>query len=139
MSAKSSGAKRERRSPSKMKKKSKEKSNRITRHWRIRKKVIGSAERPRLCLSPTIQHLEAQIIDDMESKTLLGVSTKAKDFKGAKKGGGNVEAAVRFGKFVAEKAKAKGISKVVFDRGGYLYHGRIKAFAEAAREQGLLF
>ncbi len=117
------------------------KSNRIVRHLRIRKKVSGTSERPRLSIYPSIKHLEAQIIDDFEGKTLLGATTKAKDFKkqSGLDTGGNVEAAVKFGKFVALKAKEKGIAKVVFDRGGRLYHGRIKAFADAAREQGLSF
>ena len=117
------------------------KTNRIIRHFRLRKKVRGTLERPRLSVYPSLQHLEAQIIDDYEQTTLLGLSTKGKDFQ--KKAGlktcGNVKAAVNFGKFVAEKAKEKGIQKVVFDRGGFLYHGRIKAFADAAREQGLSF
>ena len=117
------------------------KSNRIIRHFRIRKRVQGTAERPRLAVYPSLQHLEAQIIDDFEQTTLLGLSTKSKDFKkkSGLKQGGNVKAAVDFGKFVAEKAKEKGIQKVVFDRAGFLYHGRIKAFADAAREQGLSF
>lgn len=117
------------------------KSNRIIRHFRIRKKVRGTAERPRLAVYPSLQHFEAQIIDDFEQTTLLGLSTKSKDFKkkyGLKQGG-NVKAAVDFGKFVAEKAKEKGMQKVVFDRAGFLYHGRVKAFADAAREQGLSF
>jgi large subunit ribosomal protein L18 len=124
-----------------MRRKHLDRSNRIVRHFRIRKKVVGSAERPRLCVAPSIQHMEAQIIDDLEQKTLLGLSTKAKEFKkiSGLKSSGNVKASVMFGKFVAERAKAKGIQKVVFDRGGYLYHGRIKAFADAAREQGLSF
>lgn len=124
-----------------MRPKNQVKSNRIIRHFRIRKTVSGTAVRPRLSVYPSLQHLEAQIIDDFEQKTLFGATTKSKDFQkesGMKKGG-NVQAAVRFGKFVAEKAKEKGISKVVFDRGGFLYHGRIKAFADAAREQGLSF
>ena len=132
-----------------MRRKVKTKSNRIDRHYRIRKRVIGTVERPRLSLHPSLKHLEAQIIDDYEQKTLLGISTKAEEFqkafsagggsaKGGKiKRGGNVAAAVNFGKFVAKKAKEKGIQKVVFDRGGYLYHGKIKAFADAAREEGL--
>ena len=124
-----------------MRAKIKTRSNRIIRHYRIRKSVIGTSERPRLCLSPSLQHMEAQFIDDFEQKTLMGVSTKSKDFHKAAglKRGGNVEASVKFGKYAAEKAIAKGIKKVVFDRGGYLYHGRIKAFADAAREQGLSF
>ena len=124
-----------------MKPKIREKSNRIVRHYRIRKRVIGTSDRPRLCVSPSLLHMEAQFIDDFEQKTLIGVSSKAKDSQktAGLKAAGNVQAAVKFGKFAAEKALAKGIKKVVFDRGGYLYHGRIKAFADAAREQGLAF
>ncbi len=124
-----------------MKAKNKEKTNRIIRHLRLRKKVQGDAERPRLSIYPSIQHLHAQIVNDFDQKTLIGFTTKTKDFlKSTKlKTGGNVEAATLFGKFVAEKAKEKGISKVVFDRGGFLYHGRIKAFADAARQNGLSF
>ena len=124
-----------------MRKKIKDPSNRIVRHWRIRKRVNGTAERPRLSLHPSLKHLEAQIIDDHEQRTLLGVSTKAEEFQKAfkLKQAGNVAAAVNFGKFVAKKAKEKGIQKVVFDRGGYLYHGKIKAFADAARQEGLSF
>jgi large subunit ribosomal protein L18 len=124
-----------------MKRKNKTNSNRIMRHFRIRKYVIGNAERPRLCLSPTLKHLEAQVINDFDQKTLMGLSTKAKDFK--KESGlkvtGNVKAAVVFGKYFAERAVQKGIKKVVFDRSGYLYHGRVKAFADAARTAGLSF
>jgi large subunit ribosomal protein L18 len=117
------------------------KSARTIRHFRIRKKVRGTTERPRLSLYPSLLHLEAQIIDDFQEKTLVGFTTKAKDFKKTSglKSGGNVKAAVVFGKYVATKAKEKGIQKVVFDRGGFLYHGRVKAFADAAREQGLAF
>ncbi len=124
-----------------MKPKNRTTTNRIVRHFRIRKRVIGNPERPRLSIYPSTKHLEAQIIDDFEQKTLVGFTTKAKEFQKASglKAGGNVAAAVSFGKFVALKAKEKGISKVVFDRGGFLYHGRIKAFADAAREQGLSF
>lgn len=124
-----------------MKPKMKDRSNRIVRHYRIRKSVVGTSERPRLCVAPTHLHMEAQFINDFDQKTVVGVSTKAKDFQKAAgmKTAGNVAAAVKFGKFAAERAMAKGIKKVVFDRGGYLYHGRIKAFADAAREQGLSF
>ena len=116
-------------------------SNRLTRHLRIRKTLSGSPERPRLCVFRSLKHLEVQIIDDLAQKTLVGFSTKSEEFqKDAKlKSFGNVKAAGHFGKFVAEKAKAKGISAVAFDRGGYLYHGRVKAFADAARENGLSF
>ena len=124
-----------------MKPKIKTNSNRLVRHYRIRKRVIGTSERPRLCLSPSLKHMEAQFIDDFEKKTLIGVSSKAKDFKKAVglASAGNVDTAVKFGKFAAQTALSKGIKKVVFDRGGYLYHGRVKAFADAAREQGLSF
>ena len=124
-----------------MKPKIRAKSNRLVRHYRIRKNVIGTSERPRLCLSPSLQHLEAQFVDDFNRKTLMGTSTKSKDFKKSSglKQGGNVEASVKFGKYAAQLAIAKGIKKVVFDRGGNLYHGRVKAFADAAREQGLSF
>jgi large subunit ribosomal protein L18 len=88
-----------------------------------------------------VKHLEAQIINDLDQKTLLGLSTKSKEFKKlyGKDAAANVKAAVTFGELVAEKAKQKGISKVVFDRGGFSYHGRIKAFADAARAKGLQF
>ena len=124
-----------------MKPKIRVKSNRLIRHYRLRKTVIGTSERPRLCLSPSLKNMEAQFVDDFSQKTLMGVSTKSKDFHKASglKQGGNVVASVKFGKYAAEKAMAHGIKKVVFDRGGYLYHGRIKAFADAAREQGLSF
>ena len=124
-----------------MRPKIRENSSRIIRHYRLRKKVVGTPERPRLCLSPSINHLEAQVINDYDQKTLFGSSTKSEEFK--KKSGlkttGNVKAAVAFGKYFAEQAKSKGIVKVVLDRSGFLYHGRVKAFAEAAREQGLSF
>ncbi len=121
--------------------KNKAASNRIIRHLRLRKKVRGTPERPRLSVHPSVKHLEAQLVDDFAQKTVAGFTTKAKVFqKGAAlKTYGNVEAARVFGKFVAQKAKEKGVSKVVFDRGGFLYHGRIKAFADAAREGGLSF
>jgi large subunit ribosomal protein L18 len=124
-----------------MRAKNNDRSNRLVRHLRIRKKVVGTTQRPRLCVYRSIKHLEAQIIDDMSNTTLIGFSTKAKDFLKANglKQGGSVEAAVRFGKYFAEQAKAKGISRVVFDRGGFLYHGRVKAFADAARQAGLQF
>lgn len=124
-----------------MKRKNKTKSNRIIRHLRTRKRVQGSPERPRLSIYPSLQHLEAQFINDFDQKTLVGFTTKSKEFKkqSGLKAGGNIKAAVHFGKYVAGKAKAKGIQKVVFDRGGFLYHGRIKAFADAARGEGLSF
>ena len=104
-------------------------------HKRIRRKVQGSAERPRLTIYRSLNHIYAQIIDDAEGTTLVAASTTEKDLRGAT--GGNVEAAMRVGRAIAERASAKGINQVVFDRGGYRYHGRVKALADAAREAGL--
>ncbi len=104
-------------------------------HKRIRVKLSGTAERPRLNVYRSLNHIYAQLVDDMEGKTLVSASTREAKIKT----GGNVAAAKEIGKKLAEKAKAKGVSKVVFDRGGYLYHGRIKALADAAREAGLKF
>ena len=109
------------------------------RHSRIRKKIYGTNERPRLCVSRSLKNLSAQIINDDERKVVVGMSTLSKDIKAKVKAGGNVEAAVALGKAFGSLAKEKGITKVAFDRGGYLYHGRIKAFADAAREAGLEF
>ena len=107
-------------------------------HARVRAKVAGTAERPRLNVFRSLNHIYAQVIDDASATTLAAASSVVK--KGAeKKSGGNVTAAVEVGKLVAERAKEKGITRVVFDRGGYLYHGRIKALADAAREAGLEF
>ena len=106
-------------------------------HKRIREKMLGTAERPRLNVYRSLNHIYAQVIDDMAGKTLVSASTK--EGKGAKKAAGNVASAKEVGKIVAERAKAKGVTKVVFDRGGYIYHGRIKALADAAREAGLQF
>ncbi len=111
-------------------------------HDRIRKKIAGTEERPRLNIFRSVNHIYAQVIDDSKHQTLVHASSlelgKEKDGK-KHIGGGNVAAAKQVGKTIAERAKAKGISKVVFDRGGYLYHGRIKALADAAREAGLQF
>lgn len=109
------------------------------RHQRIRKKVGGTSQRPRLCVYRSLNNLSAQLIDDIEGKTLLSLSTFDKGPRDIIKYGGNVHAAETLGRLLAEKAKAKGINSVVFDRGGYLYHGRVKAFAEAARKEGLVF
>ncbi|MGA2147174.1 MAG: 50S ribosomal protein L18 [Bryobacteraceae bacterium] len=105
-------------------------------HVRIRRKLAGSAERPRLAVFRSVAHIYAQVIDDGEGKTLVSASSVD---KGAKTNGGNVAAAKTIGKLVAQRAKDKGITKVVFDRGGYPYHGRVKALADAAREAGLEF
>ena len=104
-------------------------------HSRIRTKLHGTAERPRLNVYRSLNHIYAQVIDDAKGVTLVSASTVAAKAKT----GGNIMAAKEVGKQVAERAKEKGISKVVFDRGGYLYHGRVKALADAAREAGLEF
>jgi large subunit ribosomal protein L18 len=109
-------------------------------HERIRAKVHGTAERPRLNVYRSVNHIYAQLIDDHEGKTLISASTvSGKKEKNARKTGGNVASAKEVGKMIAQKAQEKGIKKVVFDRGGYLYHGRVKALADAAREAGLEF
>ncbi len=105
-------------------------------HSRIRKKVSGTAERPRLAIFRSVNHIYAQVIDDDNGKTLAAASTTEKDIKGDGNGG-NSEAAQKVGKAIAERALAAGISNVVYDRGGYLYHGRVKALFEATREAGL--
>jgi len=104
-------------------------------HDRIRTKVQGTSERPRLNVYRSLNHIYAQVIDDIHGVTLVSASTVAAKIKT----GGNVAAAKEVGKLVAERAQGKGIKKVVFDRGGYLYHGRVKALADAAREAGLEF
>ena len=116
-------------------------SKNVTRrrvHERIRKKVLGTAERPRLNVYRSLNHIYVQVIDDLKGMTLVSASS-AEGKKESKMKGGNLAAARNVGKSVAERAKAKGINKVVFDRGGYIYHGRVKALADAAREAGLQF
>jgi large subunit ribosomal protein L18 len=104
-------------------------------HARIRRKMTGTTERPRLNVYRSLNHIYAQVIDDTTGQTLVSASTLSAKLKT----GGNVAAAKEVGKLVAERAQQKGIKRVVFDRGGYLYHGRIKALADAARESGLEF
>src|ERR1700753_4190629 len=104
-------------------------------HFRIRQKLAGTTERPRLNVYRSLNHIYAQVIDDAKGETIISASTLAAKIKG----GGNIASAKEVGKLVAERAIEKGIKKVVFDRGGYLYHGRIKALADAAREAGLEF
>ena len=108
-------------------------------HVRIRKKLRGTTERPRLAVFRSTAHIYAQLIDDTKGVTLVAASSTEKASGGGKSTGGNVAAAKEIGKRVAERAKENGISRVVFDRGGYLYHGRVKALADAAREAGLEF
>ncbi|MFN3531952.1 MAG: 50S ribosomal protein L18 [Candidatus Brocadia sp.] len=112
---------------------------RARRHLRIRRKVIGTGERPRLSVCRTLKHIYCQIINDIEGKTLAAASTQSPDIRAQIKYGGNVKAAEIVGKKIAEEAKSKGITKVVFDKGGYKYHGRIKALAESARKHELSF
>jgi large subunit ribosomal protein L18 len=109
------------------------------RHLRVRAKVQGTAERPRLAVFRSLNHIYAQVVDDTAGRTLVSVDSRSSDFRGKAKSGGNVAAAKIVGELVAQKAKAGGIDRVVFDRGGYQYHGRIKALAEAARAAGLAF
>ena len=108
-------------------------------HSRVRLTVVGTPERPRLCVYRSIDHIYAQVIDDRAGKTLASASSNDGKTKESLKGGGNVSAAKVVGKAIAERAKAAGVEKVVFDRGGYKYHGRVKALADAAREAGLKF
>ena len=109
------------------------------RQVRVRKKITGSTERPRLCVFRSSKHIYAQIIEDVSGKTLVTASTVAKGAADSVKNSGNVEAAKLVGKQIAEKALAQDIKQVVFDRNGFLYHGRVKALADAAREAGLTF
>jgi large subunit ribosomal protein L18 len=104
-------------------------------HRRIRRKVKGNSERPRLAVYRSLNHIYAQVVDDQLGTTIVSASSTEKDLRGAT--GGNLDAAKRIGKAIAERAIEKGISTVVFDRGGYLYHGRIKALTDAARQAGL--
>ena len=109
---------------------------RLKRHKRVRAKLSGTADRPRLCVYRSNAHISAQVIDDVAGVTLVSASTHEKEFEGKC---GNKAAAKRVGALIAERAAAKGITEVVFDRGGYLYHGRVSELAEGAREGGLKF
>jgi len=111
-------------------------AQRLKRHKRVRAKISGTAERPRLCVYRSLNNIQAQIIDDVQGTTLASASTYEKSFNG---NGGNKAAAREVGKLIASRAAEKGITAVVFDRGGYLYHGRILELAEGAREGGLKF
>ena len=124
-----------------MKKRFKNKAElgRLKRHYRIRKDISGTKDRPRLSIHRSHKNLYIHFIDDISSTVILSVSTSDKVFKKKCALGGNVEAAKRLGVYASEEARRKGVEKVVFDRGGYLYHGRIKTLADAAREAGLKF
>ncbi len=115
------------------------KISKFKRHLRIRKRVFGTADRPRLSVHRSLNHLHCQFIDDMSQKTLFAFSTQDKDFKKHVKKSGNVQAAVKLGELFGPKALAKGIKKISFDRGGNLYHGRIKALADSLRKAGIEF
>ncbi|MCI5697889.1 MAG: 50S ribosomal protein L18 [Clostridiales bacterium] len=110
---------------------------RVKRHQRVRKNLIGTPEKPRLCVFRSNKNISAQIIDDVNGNTLASASTLEKDLKG--ENGGNKEAAKKVGELIAKRALDKGIENVAFDRGGFLYHGRVKELAEGAREAGLKF
>ena len=112
------------------------KAQRAKRHARVRSKISGTPERPRLCVFRSENHIYAQIIDDVAGNTLVAASSVEKSFEGK---GGNIEAAKKVGNAVAQRALEKGIETVVFDRGGYIFHGRVAALAEGAREGGLKF
>ena len=109
------------------------------RHRRVRSKVTGTPARPRLNVSRSLQHIYAQIIDDTTGHTLAHASTLEAAVRDTVKSGGNIDAAKAIGRLIAERGKEKGISAVVFDRGGYMYHGRVQALADTAREGGLQF
>jgi large subunit ribosomal protein L18 len=112
---------------------------RVKRHLRVRKKINGTTQRPRLSVFRSSKHIYAQLIDDVLGVTVASASTLDKELAGQVSNGGNIEAARKIGELIANRAKAKGVEQIVFDRGGYLYHGRIQALADAAREAGLEF
>jgi large subunit ribosomal protein L18 len=109
------------------------------RKFSLRKSLFGTTERPRLSVFRSDKHIYAQVIDDMSGKTVAAAASTASDVRGSLKNGGNIAAAKAVGKAIADRAKAAGITKVAFDRGGRMYHGRVKALADAAREGGLQF
>lgn len=112
---------------------------RLRRHNRIRKRILGTKDKPRISVHRSLNNICVQLIDDVEGRTLCAVSSQDKDFREKHKTGGNVKAAQALGESLAKAAQSKGIKKAVFDRGGYLYHGRIKALADSARKSGLEF
>ncbi|MBO5667473.1 MAG: 50S ribosomal protein L18 [Firmicutes bacterium] len=122
-----------------MAKKNSKNDRRLARHARVRKDVFGTPERPRLCVYRSLKNISAQIIDDVNGKTLVAASSLEKELKAELAYGGNKDAAKAVGAAVAKKALAAGIECVCFDRGGYLYHGRVKELADGAREAGLKF
>jgi len=121
-----------------IKKTSEKRKGRIVRHIRSRKKTFGTLEKPRLCIFKGSRALFSQVINDIEGKTIIGIGTNSKGVRENVKGN-NKEAAAKLGKIVAQKCKEKGINTVIFDKGGFKYHGVIKAFADAVREEGIKF
>ena len=123
------------------KKTARRETQRVRRHRRVRGKVVGTAERPRLVVHRSLKHMQGQVVDDVSGRVLLGISTTAPEFEELRGGDEGTKTALsrEAGKRIAEKAKEAGIESVVFDRGGYIYHGRVAAFAEGAREGGLKF
>ena len=115
------------------------KARRIARHARVRRKVVGTAERPRLSVFRSLHHIYAQVIDDTRGATLASASSLESELRSDRNGQKKAEVSKRVGALVAERARSNGIESVVFDRGGYKYHGRVKALADAAREGGLAF
>ena len=115
------------------------KEARLRRKQRVRKKVTGTSDRPRLCVFRSSRHIYAQIIDDSQGLTIVAASSMEKQIRDASESGDKKDVAAQIGKLIAGRAKEKGISKVVFDRGGFMYHGRIKALSDGAREGGLTF
>jgi large subunit ribosomal protein L18 len=120
-------------------KKANKNANRLQRHKRVRSKITGTTQRPRLCIFRSANNIYAQIIDDTNRVTIAAASSLDAEVKGAVNHTGNKEAAKKVGEMIAKKAVEKGITEVVFDRGGYLYHGRVQELAEGAREAGLKF
>ncbi|VEN74788.1 50S ribosomal subunit protein L18 [Candidatus Desulfarcum epimagneticum] len=118
---------------------SKKKTARLKRKKRIRKKVSGTAQRPRLTVFRSARHIYAQVIDDTQGRTLVSVSTLEKDLKAQVESKGKIDSAVMAGKMIGERALSQGIERVVFDRNGFRYHGRVKAISDSAREAGLKF
>ncbi|MBI1845742.1 MAG: 50S ribosomal protein L18 [Candidatus Rokubacteria bacterium] len=112
---------------------------RDVRHERLRRRLRGSAERPRVAVFRSLNHIAAQLVDDDSGRTLAAADSRSAEFRAQYRTGGNVVAAKAVGELLAQRAKAAGISRVVFDRGGYMYHGRVKALADAARAGGLVF
>ena len=109
------------------------------RHKRLRKKIFGTREKPRLCVYRSLKNFSAQLVDDTKGETILLLSTFSKSAKDSINYGGNIKSAESLGKLFAQEAKNKGVTKVVFDKGGRFFHGRIKAFADSARKEGLVF